>query len=157
MEVTEKLPATTIETLTSGGEGSPCWTPLPQQALTSLLGGRLNLTPRPVMVLIKPPSACEILPDSLVLPSLPRAPLVESTGVGPRNHFYDLGWGEGGLPLKQVRVSNMGGGLLRGLEAGQRQLLPPSPSPGPLSQLGCAAPIKPLVQKDLLWRVQQGH
>lgn len=106
------LLATTVGTLlTSDREETHSWIPLPQQALPGLLGGRPNLTPSPDVVLIKPSSACERFPVSLVLPPLPRGSLEESTGVGPRNHLYDLRRGEEGLPLKQVWVSDIRGGL----------------------------------------------
>lgn len=94
------LPNTMAETLLPrDAEGIPSWAPLPQQALTGIPTGRLNLElphnfPKCLLPVkdSQPPWSCHLCPESS---------LGESAGVDPTDHFYVLDWGEEGLPLKQ--------------------------------------------------------
>ena len=77
--------------------------------------------------------------------------------MDPRDQVYDLGWGEGGLPIKQEWVSYTEERSEEWVEGRQGQPFPSSFSPRRQPQLGLAAPLHPLDQSALLWRVQQGH
>lgn len=129
--------------------GISTWTSLPCGALTGIPSGGVSLS-LPLNLL--PVKVSQPLGSSHLCPG---GFLEELAGLGPRNHTYDLEWSEEGLPLQHQWLGSPEDRYEEWVGAGQGQASPSSSSPRPQPQLGLAAPLNPLDQSDLLWRVHR--